>query len=116
MAKVGFSPPTRVFEAAGAGACLITDAWEGVDEFFAPNSEILIATSARDVVDHLRRFDQKQAAAMGHAMMNRALRQHTYESRAKQVHTALKNLFVSAKDRKPRQKVSATQPLSPLAA
>jgi spore maturation protein CgeB len=116
MAKVGFSPPTRVFEAAGAGACLITDAWEGVDEFFAPNSEILIATSAWDVVDHLRRFDQKQAAAMGHAMMNRALRQHTYESRAKQVHTALKNLFVSGKDRKPRQKVSATQRLSPLAA
>ena len=31
MASVGFSPPTRVFEAAGAGACLITDYWEGID-------------------------------------------------------------------------------------
>jgi hypothetical protein len=35
MAKVGFSPATRVFEAAGAGACLITDAWEGLELFLA---------------------------------------------------------------------------------
>lgn len=116
MAKVGFSPPTRVFEAAGAGACLITDAWEGVDQFFTPNTEILIAESADDVIDHLRRFDTKQAAAVGDAMMNRALRQHTYESRAKQVHTALNNLFDHRITRKPREKVPATQPVSTLAA
>lgn len=116
MAKVGFSPPTRVFEAAGAGACLITDAWEGVDQFFTPDSEILIAKSAKEVVGHLRRWNAQQASAIGHAMRNRALRQHTYDSRALQVHTALQNLFTPAKNRKPREKVAATQPASPLAA
>lgn len=116
MAKVGFSPPTRVFEAAGAGACLITDAWEGVDQFFTPNSEILIAKSAEEVVGHLRRHTDSQATAIGQAMMRRALRQHTYASRAQEVHAAFQKLFSVAKDRKPRQKVPATQPVSPLAA
>src|SRR5262249_3659309 len=45
MAGVGFSPPTRVFEAAGAGACLITDRWAGIDRFFTPQEEILVAGS-----------------------------------------------------------------------
>jgi spore maturation protein CgeB len=116
MAKVGFSPPTRVFEAAGAGACLITDEWEGVDQFFTPNSEILIAGCAEDVVAHLRGRNAEQASTMGQAMMNRALRDHSYESRAQQVHTELEKLLRSTKARKPRRKVSATQTISPLAA
>ena len=41
MASYGYSPATRVFEAAGAGACIITDAWEGITEFFEPGREIL---------------------------------------------------------------------------
>jgi spore maturation protein CgeB len=116
MAKVGFSPPTRVFEAAGAGACVITDAWAGVDQFFTPNSEILIANCAEEVVTHLKGRNTEQASTIGHAMMNRASRDHSYESRAQQVHTALEKLFRSTKDRKPRRKVSATQAISPLAA
>ena len=43
MAEVGFSPATRVFEAAGAGACLITDAWEGIELFLRPGEEVLVA-------------------------------------------------------------------------
>ena len=43
MAAIGFSPATRVFEAAGAGACLITDAWEGIELFLEPDAEILVA-------------------------------------------------------------------------
>ena len=46
MAAYGFSPPTRVFEAAGAGACLITDAWDGVEQFLEPGREILVAKDA----------------------------------------------------------------------
>ena len=116
MAKVGFSPPTRVFEAAGAGACLITDEWEGVDQFFTPNSEILIAKCAEEVVAHLRARNAEQASTIGHAMRNRALRDHSYESRAQQVHTELEKLLRTTKARKPRRKVSATQAISPLAA
>src|ERR1700716_4769949 len=43
MARYGFSPPTRVFEAVGAGACLITDEWKGIDLFLERDREVLVA-------------------------------------------------------------------------
>jgi spore maturation protein CgeB len=89
MAKVGFSPPTRVFEAAGAGACLITDAWLGVEHFFAPGSEILTASSAEEIVGYLRQISPAKAMAIGTAMRRRALRDHTYQMRARQAHQVL---------------------------
>ena len=49
MASYGFSPATRVFEAAGAGACIITDYWKGIDFFFKPGKEILVATTGEEV-------------------------------------------------------------------
>ena len=53
MARNGFSPATRVFEAAGAAACLITDAWPGIEMFFEPGREILVAANGSEVVEHL---------------------------------------------------------------
>jgi spore maturation protein CgeB len=82
MASVGYSPPTRVFEAAGAGACLITDRWTGIEAFFEPGSEILVAGSAEEIVAHLRRINAGEARGIGSAMRARALRDHTYALRA----------------------------------
>lgn len=84
MADVGYSPPTRVFEAAGAGACLITDAWTGVEQFFQPGTEILVARSAEDIVGHLRAIGNERAKQIGSAMRERALTDHTYALRAAQ--------------------------------
>lgn len=89
MAAAGFSPPTRIFEAAGAGACVITDAWEGIAEFFAPGREILVASSAEEVVAHLRQTPRERSRAIGSAMRERALRDHGYEGRARQVEAIL---------------------------
>ena len=47
MAATGFSPPTRLFEVAGAGGCLITDAWDGIELFLTPGSEVLVARDGR---------------------------------------------------------------------
>lgn len=91
MANVGFSPPTRVFEAAGAGACLITDAWTGIDTFFEPGKEILVANSAQDIVSLLRKTSASQAREIGEAMRRRALRDHTYAQRAEKVSELLKH-------------------------
>jgi len=92
MAAVGFSPPTRVFEAAGAGACLITDEWTGIDRFFEPGREILVARSADDVVCYLRDISTQRAHEIGSAMRRRALRQHTYQLRGMQFQDALSSL------------------------
>jgi spore maturation protein CgeB len=82
MAATGFSPPTRVFEAAGAGACVITDAWAGIDNFFNPGSEILVAEGAEEIVEWLRSVPPSQARCMGQRMRERALRDHAYGLRA----------------------------------
>jgi spore maturation protein CgeB len=87
-----------------------------VDQFFSPNSEILIAQSAEEVVAHLRGRNTEQSSSIGQAMMERALRDHSYQSRAQQVHAELEKLLRTTKARKPRRKVSATQAISPLAA
>jgi spore maturation protein CgeB len=89
MARVGFSPPTRIFECAGAAACLITDHWTGIETFFTPGVELLVAASAADVVVYLRGIDSREAYAIGSAMRVRALREHTYALRAAQVQAIL---------------------------
>ncbi len=93
MADVGFSPPTRVFEAAGAGACLITDAWAGIHHFFTPDKEILVASCAEDIVRYLREVPREEAQVIGAGMRERALRDHTYSLRATDVHALLQAPF-----------------------
>jgi len=84
MAKTGFSPATRVFEAAGAGACIVTDAWEGIDRFLAPGSEILVARDGQDVAELLLTVTPSKAAAIGNAALRRVRADHTYERRAEE--------------------------------
>jgi spore maturation protein CgeB len=82
MASFGFSPPTRVFEVAGAGACLLCDDWPGIDDCFEPEKEILVVRSAQDVADALHRYDKSARQRIGEAFHARALRDHTYAHRA----------------------------------
>jgi len=85
MANVGFSPATRVFEAAGAAACLITDAWEGIEQFLIPDEEVLVARDGQDVAAHLDALTTERARAIGEAARQRVLAEHTYHLRAEQV-------------------------------
>jgi spore maturation protein CgeB len=82
MAVVGFSPATRVFEATGAGTCLITDHWEGIEMFLEQDEEILVARDAKDVAHHLNALTPEKAAAIGLRARSRILAEHTYARRA----------------------------------
>ena len=90
MAASGFSPATRVFEAAGASACLITDAWDGIELFLTPGEEILVARDGQDVAQHVQALTADRAAAIGAAARRRLLRDHTYAQRAAEVDALLK--------------------------
>jgi spore maturation protein CgeB len=92
MAAIGFSPATRVFEAAGAGACLVTDAWEGIELFLEPGAEVLVARDGRDVAEHVASLTPQRARAIGERARARILAQHTYERRAAEVATILRDL------------------------
>jgi len=89
MARYGFSPATRVFEAAGAAACLITDAWEGIEQFLEPNAEVLIARDGEEVAGHVENLDPVVARRIGCAAQRRVLAEHTYAMRARQLETLL---------------------------
>ncbi|WP_324670666.1 CgeB family protein [Hymenobacter sp. GOD-10R] len=89
MARYGFSPATRVFEAAGAGACIITDYWEGIDFFFEPEQEILVAKSGAEVASILADLTDDQAKAIGQAAYQKVLSAHTYNHRAEQLEQLL---------------------------
>lgn len=89
MADIGFSPATRVFEAAGAAACLITDAWEGIEQFLVPDREVLVARDGQDVAEHLAALTPERARAIGRAALERVLAEHTYALRAVQVDALL---------------------------
>jgi spore maturation protein CgeB len=85
MAANGWSPATRIFEAAGAGACLITDAWEGIELFLEPAEEVLVAADGEAVAQQLCSLLPQRARQLGEAARRRVLREHTYEQRAAQV-------------------------------
>jgi spore maturation protein CgeB len=89
MVANGWSPPTRVFEAAGAGACLVTDAWQGIEEFLEPGLEVLVARNGNDVAGHVEGLSPERAAKIGAAARERVLRDHTYAQRAELVEDVL---------------------------
>lgn len=89
MATYGFSPATRIFEAAGAGACILSDAWEGVGEFLEPENEILIARNGDEVIQQVKSLTAERARVIGEAAMARVLAGHTYAKRVEKLELIL---------------------------
>lgn len=96
MAVNGFSPPTRFFEAAGAGACLITDLWEGVELFLEPGTECFTARSGEEVAEILRGLSREEAQKMGERARAKLLANHTYAHRAQHTEDMLDLLMASS--------------------
>lgn len=96
MARYGFSPATRVFEAAGSAACLITDNWEGIDLFLEPGAEVLVAHDGAAVAETLQKLTPETARRTGAAALRRVLAEHTYAHRALQVDAVLAGRFAGA--------------------
>lgn len=99
MARYGFSPATRVFEAAGAGACLITDKWEGIESFLHPGQEVLIAQDGCEVASILRDLDFQRARAIGEAGRNRVLAEHTYSQRGELANSIFQDVLARKSER-----------------
>lgn len=94
MARYGFSPATRVFEAAGAAACLITDAWDGIDFFLEPGKETLVAHDGAEVARIVGELSGDRAREIGEAGRKRVLRDHTYAQRGALVESLLRETLL----------------------
>jgi len=89
MARYGFFPATRVFEAAGAGACIITDFWKGIELFLEPEREIIVAENSDEVAEILRQLTPEKASKIGEAARGRVFAEYTYAHRAEQLEAIL---------------------------
>jgi spore maturation protein CgeB len=94
MARYGFSPPTRVFEAAGAGACLITDRWIGIELFLEPGREVLVGGNGVEVAEILNALTPERAREIATQARKHILAAHTYAHRAREVDALLQGFSI----------------------
>jgi spore maturation protein CgeB len=92
MVNAGFSPSVRLFEAAACGATVITDRWDGLELFFEPGQEILVAASACDVLSIISSMPDCRRSAIGRAGYQRFLKEHTPAHRAEALESYLQEL------------------------
>ena len=84
MLEMGYCPSGRLFEAAACETPIVTDGWEGMEEFFEPGREILVASSASDVIEALG-LSSAELHRIGQAARERVLAEHTAEQRSQQL-------------------------------
>ena len=82
MARYGYSPATRIFEAAGAAACIITDQWAGLGMFLEPGRECIAVETGEEAAERIASIGEREAAEIGEAGHRRILAEHTYTRRA----------------------------------
>jgi spore maturation protein CgeB len=92
MIRAGYSPSVRLFEAAACATPIISDWWEGLDTFFKPGEEILIARSASDTLRYLRELTEDERQAIGTRGRARVLDGHTAAHRAIELETYAREL------------------------
>jgi spore maturation protein CgeB len=94
MAGMGYCPSGRLFEAAACGVPILSDRWEGIEDFFTPDEEILLASHADDALAALALSDA-ELARIAAAARERALGEHTAEQRAQDLERALEDAFAA---------------------
>lgn len=82
MIRAGYSPSVRLFEAAACGVPVISDAWPGLDTFFSPGEEILIANSSAEALAYLRHVGEAERRQIGERARAKVLARHTAAKRA----------------------------------
>jgi spore maturation protein CgeB len=89
MVAAGYSPSVRLFEAAACGTPIISDEWPGLETFFEPGRELLVARTAAEVLDLLRETPRPAAIRVGAAARARVLACHTAAHRAQELEAHL---------------------------
>lgn len=85
MIKMGHSPSVRLFEAAACGVPVISDYWEGLEDFFKAGSQIYIAKSPGDTLKYLQQISEQERMQVGQNARTIVLEKHTGEKRAKEL-------------------------------
>ena len=82
MTEAGYSPSVRLFEAAACATPIISDYWPGLETFFEPDREILIASNKDEVLRYLTSVPDSERKKLGDRARARVLKHHTSDHRA----------------------------------
>jgi spore maturation protein CgeB len=93
MAEMGYCPSGRLFEAAACGVPLLSDDWEGLDEFYNPGSEILVCRTTEDVLRALD-LSPHELKRIAEAARDRTLTEHTADRRVNDLESILEDTYV----------------------
>ncbi|MCL4767262.1 MAG: glycosyltransferase [Hyphomicrobiaceae bacterium] len=110
MAEMGWCPSGRLFEAAACGAAIISDTWPGLDSFFEPGREILLAQDADEVLAALDLSDG-ELARIANAARERTFAEHTSDCRAEELLEVLSTARAPAKHADPPGEEELPSPL-----
>ena len=88
MARMGWCPSGRLFEAAACGVPILSDRWPGLDAFFEPGREILVADTTADALAALA-LPQAELDRIARRARERALSEHSATRRAAEMVAAL---------------------------
>jgi spore maturation protein CgeB len=92
MVNAGYSPSVRLFEAAACGSAIVSDDWPGLETFFKPGEEILVAETTEQVKSYLDDMSAEELASIGRRARERALQEHHPDKRAEQFENAIISL------------------------
>jgi len=92
LRQAGWSPTARLLEAAMCGTAIITDDWPGLEEFFVPGKEILVARSADDILRVLIETGAEARLSLAARARQRVMREHTAARRVDQLEYELREL------------------------
>jgi spore maturation protein CgeB len=89
MRETGWTPSVRLFEAAACGTAIITDDWPGLEDFFTPDEDILVARSADEILLTIVETDPQTRQRIAARARQRVLSQHTAARRIDQLEREL---------------------------
>jgi spore maturation protein CgeB len=92
MVRAGYSPSIRLFEAAACATPIISDYWQGLERFFTPGMEILIARTPQETLYYLHELPEAERVALGDRARARVLREHTAAHRAAELEAYIRDL------------------------
>jgi spore maturation protein CgeB len=103
MAEAGYSPSVRLFEAAACGVPVVSDVWPGIESFFHPGEEILLASSTEDVIRLLCDMPESAREAVGRRARRRVLAEHTASHRAEALERYTREVLDAGSRRRERR-------------
>lgn len=110
MVRAGYSPSVRLFEAAACAVPIISDYWVGLNDVLKIGSEVLVAHNREEVLRFLQQTSREEAQAIGMRARAKIIRYHSYQVRACELDSYIRERLERGAERQSRREPRVTVP------